>query len=168
VNNLVAAARHNLAYLSPPGHHYTYTERARGILDATALANVVIPPRRLFACGNTTRDSFYAARTLLTQNPEIDGLICFNDITAIGALEACDELGVPVPDQVAIIGFDDIPLAGLNRISLTTMRVPKSEIGAKAVQMLFRHMDQIAGPTEIVMKTELVQRRTTPRIHQST
>jgi LacI family transcriptional regulator len=168
VNHLLAAGRRNLAYLSPQVHYYTFIERLHGIGDATARANVTIPPQCFARCEATFEDSFHAARDLLAQNPKIDGLICFNDIIGIGALEACDDLGIRVPDQVAIIGFDDILLAGLNRIGLTTMRVPKLDIGIQAMRMLLNRLDGIADPSEVVMKTELVHRRTTPNIDHGT
>jgi len=164
VNYLVAAGRRNLAYLSPLANYYTFTERLRGITDATTQANIPIEPQHLGYCASTLKESFLAARELLGRNPRIDSLICFNDMIGIGALEACDDLGIAVPEQVAIIGFDDISLAGLNRISLTTMRVPKFEIGVRAVQMLFDHIDGVPFAREIVLKTELIQRQTTPAL----
>ncbi|MBX3080826.1 MAG: LacI family DNA-binding transcriptional regulator [Anaerolineae bacterium] len=162
VNALVAAGRRNLCYFSPTESYYTFTERIRGIEDATALANISILPEHFWACGGSIEDRFQVARAKLLENPDIDGMICFNDVTAIAAMEACDDLHIPIPEQVAIIGFDDIQLSGLSRISLTTLRVPKAEIGVKAVQMLFDHMDGVDSPREIIMKTELIQRRSSP------
>lgn len=161
VNHLVEGGRRHLGYLSPPGEHYTFTERMRGISDAITGLGLSIPPNHFGQCHATLEDSFRAARALLLQNPDIDGLICFNDMIGIGALEACDDLGIRVPDKVAIIGFDDIPIAGLNRIALTTLSVPKIEIGIQAMQMLLDGLDDIESPAEIVVKTKLIQRRTT-------
>lgn len=168
VDHLVTAGCRHLGYLSAIGHHYTFTERMRGIRDATARLGLPVPPGRLSQCDATLEDSFRAARALLIQNPEMDGLICFNDVIGIGALEACDDLGIKVPDQVAIIGFDDISLAGLTRIGLTTLRVPKLQIGIQAMQMLLNCVHGVEGPLDVVMNTELIQRRTTLDIHRST
>lgn len=167
VNYLVAVGRCNLGYLSPTSQYCTFTERIRGIFDATTQLNISIPPHCFGECDATLEDSFRSARVFLQQNPQIDGLICFNDVIGIGALEACDDLGIEVPDQVAIIGFDDINLAGLNRISLTTMHVAKLDIGIQATTMVLNQLDNTEGPTEIVMKTELIQRRTTPQLCQT-
>jgi LacI family transcriptional regulator len=161
VNTLVSSGHRQLAYVSTPGHHYTFSERLRGISDATAAANIVIPPGWSVICETNLEASSRATRALLRENPEINGLLCFNDIIGIGALEACDELGIKVPDQVAIIGIDDIPLSRLNRIALTTMRVPQFEVGVQATQMLFNRIRGTAGPTEVVIQTELVERQTT-------
>jgi LacI family transcriptional regulator len=162
VNALVAAGRRNLCYFSPLDPVYTFTERVRGLKDATALANVPIPPERYWACEGSIEERFQVVRAKLLEDPEVDSIICFNDVTAIAVLEACDDLHIRVPDQVAIIGFDDIQLSGLRRIALTTLRVPKAEIGVKAVQMLFDHMDGVNSPREVIMKTEFIQRRTSP------
>ncbi|HEX2622557.1 MAG TPA: LacI family DNA-binding transcriptional regulator [Phototrophicaceae bacterium] len=153
--------RRQPGYLSPPGG-YTFTERMRGIADAAARLKIVIPPHHFRQCEATFEDSFRAARDLLVQNPTLDSLICFNDVIGIGALEACDDLGIKVPEQVAIIGFDDIDIAGLRRIGLTTFRVPKLEIGIQAMQMLLSYLDGIESPSEIVMQTDFIQRKTTP------
>ena len=150
-----------MGYLSPPGHYYTFTERMRGIFDAAAEMNIAIPARCFGQCEATLEDSFRAASTLLSQNPDIDGLICFNDLIGIGVLEACDALGINVPEQVAIIGFDDIRIASLNRIALTTLRVPKREIGIQAMRMLLDYLVGVEEAAEVVMQTELIQRRTT-------
>ena len=162
VDALIRAGRRNISYFSPKDPYYTFTERVRGLRDATAFANIPIPPQRYWAGEGTIEDRFYIARAKLIEDPEVDSIICFNDLTAIAALEACDDLHISVPDQIAIIGFDDIQLSSLNRISLTTLRVPKREIGIKAVQMLFEHMDGVDSPREVIMKTEFIQRRTSP------
>ena len=65
---------------------------------------------------------------------EIDGVVCFNDLVAAGAVRACTEMGVRIPDDIAITGCDDIQLATLVQPSLTTLQTPKQDIGALAVR----------------------------------
>jgi LacI family transcriptional regulator len=103
-----------------------------------------------------------AAAELLTLHPEIDGLLCYNDQVAVGALHACHELGRRVPIDVAIIGFDDIPLASLIFPTLTTLRVDKRLIGAAAVDLLISRIQGGDKPTEIVIDPELVIRESAP------
>ena len=110
----------------------------------------------------TLTDSQRITKTLLKQHPEIDGIICHHDIVAYGALEACDRLHIAIPEQVAVVGFDDISYSSLHRISLTTLRFPKAEIGKQAAQMLFRRIDGDQNPAEVVLKTQLIHRGTTP------
>lgn len=79
-----------------------------------------------------------AARQLLAQAPEITAITCYNDLAAVGALQACAEMGRRVPHDVAVVGFDDIPLASLVTPALTTMRVPRHQLGELVMELLLR------------------------------
>ncbi len=168
VDHLMRTGCRNLGYLNAIGQTYTFTERMRGVRDAITRSGLPLTLGQFGQCNDTLEDSFRVARELLIQNPKMDGLICFNDVIGIGALEACDDLGIEVPDQISITGFDDISLAGLTRIGLTTMRVPKRQIGIEATQMLLNCLNGIEGSLDIVMNAELIQRKTTRRVNQST
>jgi len=78
-------------------------------------------------------------------------------------LQACVELGRRVPEDVAVVGFDDIPLAALVTPPLTTCRVPRYELGVQAMRLL---LDQIGGCPdecpEIVLRVELIVRTSAP------
>jgi LacI family transcriptional regulator len=104
-----------------------------------------------------------AALKLLARHPELTALICYNDLVAVGALGACRELNKRVPEDVAVVGFDDIPLAALVTPPLTTCRIPRHELGVKAVEAL---LSQIRGePTlarEVVLEPTLVVRASAP------
>jgi LacI family transcriptional regulator len=103
------------------------------------------------------------AQDMLITRPEISALFCYNDLVAVGALQACSELGRRVPDDVAVVGYDDIPLAALVTPALTTCRVPRYELGSQTVNLL---LDQIAdcldGCEEIVLAPEMVVRASAP------
>ncbi len=81
-----------------------------------------------------------AARQLFEQAPEVTGISCYNDLMAIGALQACAELGRRVPQDVAVVGFDDIPLASLVTPALTTMHVPRYKLGEMVMCLLLQVM----------------------------
>jgi LacI family transcriptional regulator len=103
-----------------------------------------------------------SASELLARRPDIDSVICFNDIVAAGALQACRELGRRVPDDVAVIGHDDIPLASLTHPTLTTLRISKRDLGANAVRMLVDRLEGRNHHTEVVHRPELVLRESSP------
>ena len=88
----------------------------------------------------TVECGYEAARYLLTQHPEITAIFAYNDLLAIGALKACHELGRRVPDDCAIVGFDDIQLAAMVIPSLTSVRVNKYKLGQQAMNRLFDMM----------------------------
>ena len=73
-------------------------------------------------CRPDLEGGYAAARQLLSLRPQIDALLCYNDLVAVGALQACATAGRGVPEDMAVVGFDDILLAGLVTPPLTTLR----------------------------------------------
>ncbi len=113
-------------------------------------------------CAPSVEGGLDAATTVLTSHPELDALLCYNDLVAVGALQAAANLGRRVPDDLAITGFDDIPLSALVTPSLTTCRVPVQDIGSHAMHLLLDHVAGCAnGCEEIVLQPELVIRSST-------
>lgn len=82
-----------------------------------------------------------AARELLRRAPELTAIACYNDLVAIGVLQGCRDAGRSVPHDVAVVGFDDIPLASLVTPALTTMRVPRHSLGEEVMQLLLKVID---------------------------
>ena len=66
----------------------------------------------------------------------MDAILAFNDLVAVGALQACEDMGRKVPDDVAIIGADDIPIATMLRPRLTTLHIDLSAVGAQALALV--------------------------------
>ncbi len=165
VEHLVQRGRKKLAILA--GRTGSAIGRARIEGFRTALA-VEREEDRAFVIQNepTAEAGREATRALLAEHSDIDGLVCFNDIVAAGALKACKELGARVPEDVAVIGNDDIPLAQLVTPALTTLRVNKDELGASAVQMLLDRVEGRNRQVSIVFRPELVIRASTPELPQ--
>lgn len=100
---------------------------------------------------------------LLQRTRDFTAIFCFNDISAIGAVRAICDVGMRVPDDVSVIGFDDIISAPFLQPSLTTVRQPLRAMGTEAAQLL---MERISDPdcesaAEIVMEPELIVREST-------
>ncbi|MBM4428421.1 MAG: LacI family transcriptional regulator [Chloroflexi bacterium] len=105
-----------------------------------------------------------AALQLLQLTPRPTAIFVCNDMMAIGALRAASQLGLRVPEDVAIIGFDDIELASYISPSLTTVAQPKLEMGQLAVKLLFERMgDPSLPPRHTVLATTLVVRESSMR-----
>lgn len=140
----------------------TNRDRLVGVRQAMADAGVELPADRVLD-GSFTRDSGYRlTQILLAAAARPTALICADDLVALGAIDAVLDAGSAVPDDVAVIGFDDIPAASLRQVALTTVRQPIGEMGRRAVGLL---MDRIrrgpaADPVEIVLRPELIVRRT--------
>jgi DNA-binding LacI/PurR family transcriptional regulator len=101
-----------------------------------------------------------AARDLLSRHPDIDGLFVANDLMAEGALRAAQDLGRRVPDDVAVVGFDDSSAALACRPLLTTIRQPVEEMGAEMARLLLAHIrepDRL--PRSVIFQPTLVVRQ---------
>jgi DNA-binding LacI/PurR family transcriptional regulator len=84
-----------------------------------------------------------------------------NDLSAVGAIDVIERAGLVVPDDVAVVGFDNTSLAGLNHIGLTTIDQPRREMGAAAAGMLIDALDDRGELGDVIMSPSLVVRRTT-------
>lgn len=104
---------------------------------------------------NSENGAFEAALTLLCRSPRPTGILAMSDRLAIGALRAAEHLGLAVPEELSIVGFDDIPLASQIRPSLTTIQQPLVEKGAVAAELLLGNAD---GKTSRVLETKLIVR----------
>ncbi|MFD3653174.1 LacI family DNA-binding transcriptional regulator [Streptomyces sp. NPDC058620] len=104
-----------------------------------------------------------AMEQFLASGAEFDSVFAHNDISAVGVLRALRAAGRRVPDDVAVVGFDDIPLAEHTEPPLTTVRQPTREMGETAARMLLSHLGGAAVPDEpVVLPTELVVRHSAP------
>ena len=167
VRHLLSAGREVIGFLSGPPRSHSGKERTRGFKAALSMAGRELKSDLMVPCPPNPEGGYDVTRYLLSERHDIDGLICYNDLVAVGALRSCAELGLRVPDDVSVIGCDDILIASLISPALTTLRAPKYEIGSEAARML---LDRLAGNhdrTEVVLTPELVVRISAPRSNSS-
>lgn len=93
-----------------------------------------------------------------------DAVFCCSDLMAIGVYDAAGERGLRIPDDLSVVGFDDLPEAGWTAPPLTTVRQPIAELGAAAVRMLLRGADGRPGHPRVELATALVERGSTAGI----
>ena len=102
-----------------------------------------------------------AARRLLSLPTPPTAIVTANDLTALGVIEAAELLGLKIPADVSVIGIDDIFVSALPRVSLTTVRQPKWELGVAAARMILRRIeDGPGGLKETILESQLVRRST--------
>lgn len=162
VNHLRGSGRRVIGFLGGPPNSHSARERIRGFETALLAGDGEPDPDLTYPCPPNPEGGHQAGLALLSAHPEIDGLVCYNDLVAVGVLRACDELGLHVPEDLAVVGCDDIMFAGLLSPSLTTLRVPKYEIGENAARMLLERIGGRNGESEILLKPELVIRESAP------
>jgi LacI family transcriptional regulator len=145
VRHLGATAR-RIAHIAGPEGNSDASDRLRGYLEARPLD----PGPGHVVHGDFTAASGYAAgRQLARLDPLPDAVFAANDMMAAGCIEAFEELGIRVPEEMAIGGFDDVPLARFLRPALTTMRVDLAALGAKAFDRLAADLEAPGGERQV-------------------
>jgi LacI family transcriptional regulator len=116
-------------------------------------------------CGPAIQDGYRAAQELLALPQPPSAIWSINDLLAMGALHAVSERGLRVPEEVALAGFDDIPLAGQLSPPLTTVHNPARQLGRRAAEILFWRLENPnAEPVQEVLPTRLIIRQSTCRL----
>ena len=127
---------------------------------------------RIDAAGWSMKDGYHPMapeigykpmQALLEKTRDFTAIFCFNDIAAIGAVRALKDAGLSVPQDVSVVGFDDIQSAAYATPSLTTVRQPLAEMGKRGAQILLERIAnrELDYPSEVVMAPELVIREST-------
>jgi DNA-binding LacI/PurR family transcriptional regulator len=156
--HLLDCGRRRIAFLSGSLAHFSIREREHGYRRALYEAGVLGDPdlEAIAAPGFNVEDgAAEATRRLIEQPRGVDAIFAYNDAAALAAMRMCQSLGRRVPDDVAIVGFDDIPAAAGALIPLTTMRVDVEALGRSGVDLLVR-----GGPTDqhLTLPVKLVVR----------
>ncbi|MEZ4770490.1 MAG: LacI family DNA-binding transcriptional regulator [Caldilineales bacterium] len=163
VEHLVRAGHRTIAYLAGPAASYSGTARLAGYRSVLELSGIAFHPDLVRQCAPTADGGAAAAEALLALRPDITALFCYNDLVAVGALRACADQQLAVPDRIAVTGFDDIAIAGLVVPPLTTCRVPRYEIGVQATKALLTQINgEPCNGCEMVLPVELVVRASAP------
>lgn len=110
---------------------------------------------------------YSATKTLLANGEPFTALFAFNDVSAIGAIRALDEMGLRVPADVSVLGFDDVYAAAFHNPALTTIRQPLFEMGSIAAKTLLERLSNNAAsevPREVSVEPTIIVRQSTARV----
>lgn len=131
--------------------------RLQGYRDAISKAGINFNQVPIYECHNDENNAYAAALTLLNFNPRPTGILAMSDMLAYGAFRAAEKLGLNIPQDLSVVGFDDIPLASQVRPTLTTIQQPLVEKGAIAAKLLLSEVKQ----NTYILKTKLLVREST-------
>lgn len=168
VQHLTTLGHRRIACIGGPAGVATADQRAEGW--RMALAGLGLPSAGLLQPGDFTSEGGYAAmHAILRQTPRPSAVFVANDLMAIGALCAAHECGVAVPDELSLVGFDDIELARFACPPLTTVAQPKQRIAAMAVDMLLERIEgRRQDARKVVLQPELRVRASTAPFQERT
>ena len=158
-NHLISMGRTKIAYITPVIDTSTSLERLEGYERAMRDRGLYYEGRTIVDHTGQRCQGYSAMLRLLERQDIPDGLVAFNDLLAIGAMQAIKERGLRIPEDIAVVGFDDIEAASLVEPALTTIRQPLDDIGKIACQMLLQLIkgDNIAIK-KVIFDTTLVIR----------
>ena len=164
--HLVRAGRQRIAAIGLQTEAHTGRQRAEGFMLALAEAGLPAHPHLLRYVDAYDRASGYSAMSaLLDGERRPDAVFCFNDMLAIGALRACLTRGVRVPQDVALVGFDDVEEVRYATPSLSTVRPDRDAIARVAVSRLVARVERRAGGAgpaqDLTVPYEIVLREST-------
>ena len=159
--HLIEVGHRRIAYITGPADHSDDAERLKGYRTALE-ENAIRFDTNLVVSGNGRLDGGEQALQALTSlDAPPSAAFCYNDMTAIGLISAAWREGIAVPGDLAVVGFDDIPLASRLRPSLTTIAQPKRDMGRQAMQMvlaLLRAEPSAKPLSDILVQGELIVR----------
>ena len=159
VNHLIEVhGRRRIVFLQGPRGHEDSVWRERGYRGALEAHNLPFHPELVASGAFDEEQAFATVQQMLLDGMEFDAIFAGDDDSAIGAMRALRLAGRRVPEDVAVVGFDDVPFARYISPALTTVRAPIEQIGREAVQQLVRLMNGEKAEALILMRTELVIR----------
>lgn len=149
----------HLGMITDDSSGYLTSRRVSGFKQTILEHELPFSENQIVPAKSNLEGGYQATHRLLDQHPATTAIFAFNDLMAVGAIRSCLERGLRVPEDIAIIGFDDIQFASMTNPSLTTIRVDKYALGQKA---MLRVIEMIEDPEtnfpRLDMKPELIVR----------
>jgi LacI family repressor for deo operon, udp, cdd, tsx, nupC, and nupG len=162
---LLEAGHRRVGIITGPLISLGANDRLRGAQDALESAGIGYDPALVVEGYYDHASGYAAAKRLLDGNRHLTALLAQNDRMAIGAMRAAREAGLRVPDDISVIGYDDIPDAAFCCPPLTTIWQPSAELGRAALQLLVQQIEQPGLPAEqLLLPTELVWRESVKKV----
>ena len=158
-NYLIDLGHVNVIHITGPRQHGSFTDRVKGFLKVFRDRGL---PRPEIVCGEHTFAAAYqSARQRLKPDRNITAVFAGNDVIAFGCIRAMMEKGIRIPEDVSIIGFDNIEMSQITSPPLTTIDQPKYETGKAAVEMLLSMAakDGIREPEHRMVGVRLIERQ---------
>lgn len=157
---LIEKGCQNIGFISSNKINKSSGQRLNGYEKAILESGLKLDKDRMFL-QNYTIETGYKGTVSIIEKTKIDGIICGNDLIAIGSIKALKERQINVPEEIKVIGFDDISISKYMDPPLTTVRQPIYQMGEEAVKMLINIIDKKKMEMSKVLKTELIVREST-------
>jgi DNA-binding LacI/PurR family transcriptional regulator len=165
LRHLYQLGHRKIAFMRGVSHSSDADDRWECLMAEAKHLNLATPPElgvQLNFQGVTPELGFVPTHELLDRGVDFTALVCYNDMSAIGAIRALTDRGLKVPADISVVGFDDIQSAAFHNPSLTTIRQPLAEMGVVAARILLQRIrGQATFPDVVPIIPELVIREST-------
>jgi DNA-binding LacI/PurR family transcriptional regulator len=156
---LLSLGHRDIGIIAGDASSGTSVDRLQGFMSAIRSAKIRQDRSMIHTGHNDMESGHFHAMQLLTRGQRPTAIFCTNNMMALGALAAIQEIGLACPEEVSLLGFDDFYWATLLRPRLTVVRQPAREIGMIAARLLIDHIEgRVSVPTPAVLKTQLIVR----------
>ncbi len=157
---LVELGHRRIGHIAGPAHISSARGRLAGYTQALQDGGLPVDPNLIVYAPFTTEGGYRAALDLLNRDDRPSAIFSANDMQAVGVMKAARELGIRLPDELALVGGDDIELAEFLEVPLTTFHQPAFEIGSRGAELLLsRLVGDAKEPQQIVMTPQLIVRQ---------
>ncbi|MEM8857711.1 MAG: LacI family DNA-binding transcriptional regulator [Chloroflexota bacterium] len=165
VNHLVELGHEKIGMLTNKYFPKEKTRRVQGYQHALADNGLESEQSLLVEHDPTLAGGYEATKMLLAERPDVTGIFTYNDLMGLGAIRACRDLNLAVPQDISVIGFDNIQIASMVTPAMSSIHVDKYEMGRLAFERIFELIqDESKNTKTIRMQTELVDRESTGRV----
>jgi DNA-binding LacI/PurR family transcriptional regulator len=167
INYLIQLGHRRISYYEGPDYSLHNKERLNGFKQAMTKNNLQLLPSSIRKAGVYIDDGYHTAMRQFSESGNTPtAIFCFNDLVAIGVMNALFDLNIRVPDDVSIIGFDDIEFCNAVKVPLTSIRIPAFEIGKAAAGLLLKQIEnKTKNLKEVIeLKAPLVLRASCARV----
>lgn len=165
-SHLVDLGHRNIGFIGADIKHPSLYERLNGYKQTLEKAKIPINENYISTESEypDRQNGYDAAKKLFSKNKAITALFACNDAMAIGVMHFLKDNGYKIPDDVSVIGFDDVEADLLLDPPLTTIRVPKIELGAEAFRTMLKHLNKNESNKKILVPVELIIRKSTGKL----
>lgn len=165
-NHLIGLGHRRIAYIGDQFGYQSDTERFAGYREALEVAGLPFIPELVVHGDGKPEEAMRAMEELLALPDPPTAVCCYNDMSALGAMRSIHLHGRRVPEDISVVGFDDLFLAPYTQPPLTTVRQPMRRMGVLAMESLFKLMSGEDSAVRIAVEAELVVRESTAKVTQ--
>lgn len=157
--HLLEKKRSEIIFLTGPLYRKAYFERMTGYLNALRSEGLEYNELLVYQCEGSFQGGYNIIQSIFDKKMEIKSIFAASDVIALGAMRALIERGMKVPEDVSVVGYDDISISSMFIPSLTTVRQPKYLMGQKSVELLMKKIEDKSFKNEyVVLEPELIIR----------